>query len=74
MTRKIFISHRHDDADIAKVLAEHLDYWGISSAEVFQTSSAAGGGAIGDHLVDALKQAVSEAKLPNQRHWAESVL
>ncbi len=58
----IFISHRHADKNIAKVINNHLQDWGIPPNNIYQSSSAIGGGPrVGDPLAQDLKEALYRA-------------
>lgn len=61
--RKIFISHRHDDARIASALRKQLQSWGIPEDCIFQSSSNKQSGKIGHSINEGIRQFLEEAKL-----------
>ena len=63
MDRTIFISHRHDDMDIASTLRIHLESWGITSNEIYQSSDSEHGSTIGETIKEDIKNFMSKAKL-----------
>jgi len=60
----VFISHRHADARVAKIVGDFLDERSSHNARVYLSSSAdfSGPGA-GEHLVSALKRELAESDL-----------
>lgn len=61
---KIFISHRHDDKQIADVINNNLQLWGISKNSIYQSSAAGGGGpTFGEDLNENLRNALDEAEV-----------
>jgi len=63
MGTSIFISHRHDDRDIATVFSKHFQKWNVPQEEIFLSSDPKAGVAIGEPLRPQLKQALAEARL-----------
>jgi hypothetical protein len=63
MSSKIFISHRHDEKNIADIINKHLQMWGIPKNEIFQSSDSRSGTRIGGKLTDVLKNALSKTNL-----------
>lgn len=62
MEKNIFISHRHDDQQIASALRKQLLTWGIPEKCIFQ-SSAKGGPRFGEPIKDEIKSFLSKANL-----------
>ena len=63
LNTKIFISHRHDDAEIAKGLRNILEDWGVRAEEVFVSSDARGAGPLGANVREVLMKAAASTKL-----------
>lgn len=63
MEPRIFISHRHNDSEIADVLREHLLLWGLPRASIWQSSALTGGPAIGQRLTDQLLTTLRDSQL-----------
>lgn len=63
MSRKTFISHRHSDANIATVIRDHLQLWGLGEKEIFQSSVSTSGPKIGELLTKELSDALATTKL-----------
>lgn len=61
--RNIFISHRHEEKNIADIISKHLQSWGIPRDDIFQSSDAKGGVRIGGKLTEGLKEALSKTSL-----------
>ncbi len=62
MEISIFISHRHTDRQIAEVINNHLQLWGIPQNSIYQSSAAGGTGPkIGGTLTQDLKDALYRA-------------
>lgn len=60
---KIFLSHRHDDKNIADVVRKHLGRWAFDSNQVYQSSAPGLGVTVGDNIFEELKSALYNAKL-----------
>lgn len=60
--RKIFLSHRFTDKQIADVVRRHLGIWGFDNV-IFQASAPGLGPTVGEYITDAIKDALSQAKL-----------
>ncbi len=63
MTRDIFISHRHDDAEIAKVIKKNLEQWAVPSERIFLSSESTSSTMIGEPLDEGVKKALHEARI-----------
>lgn len=60
--RKIFLSHRFADKQIANVVRRHLGIWGFDTT-IFQASAPGHGTRVGEHIADEIKDALHRAKL-----------
>ncbi|MGD9159283.1 MAG: hypothetical protein PVG39_12800 [Desulfobacteraceae bacterium] len=63
MESKIFICHRHDEKQIAKVINSHIQDWGIRRNDIFLSSDFKGGGRIGMELDKELVTKLTESNL-----------
>lgn len=63
MAKQIFISHRHDDHEIASVFSKHFQLWSVPLSSIFQSSDYRASTVIGEPLRPQLRQALSEARL-----------
>lgn len=60
----IFISHRHTDRQIADVISNHLQLWGIGENAIYQFSAATGtSSGIGEYLTQHLRDALHRANI-----------
>ena len=57
----IFISHRHEDKQIADVFRKMFEVWSNAKVEVFQSSYAENAIRIGEKLDDSIKTAIAPA-------------
>jgi hypothetical protein len=57
-----FISHRHDDSQLADIVRRHLVDWGVEDEDIFQSSHCEGGARIGESLNQQLREKLHEAK------------
>ncbi len=60
---KIFISHRHDDSKIASVVSRHLQEWGVSGDDIFQSSDPKRGLTFGNSIKEELQDRLKEVNL-----------
>ena len=58
-----FISHRHDDYQLADIVRKHLVDWGVEDEDIFQSSHSEGGARIGEPLSQQLREKLREAKV-----------
>lgn len=58
-----FISHRHDDDQLADIVRRHLVDWGVEDEDIFQSSHGEGGARIGEPLNQQLREKLREAKV-----------
>jgi hypothetical protein len=58
-----FISHRHDDYQLADIVRKHLVDWGVEHQDIFQSSYSESGARIGESLSQQLREKLHEAKV-----------
>jgi hypothetical protein len=63
MAKLIFLSHRHNDHEIASAFSKNFQTWGVAPEEIFQSSDYQASTVIGAPLKPQLKQALCEARL-----------
>ena len=60
---KIFISHRHDDSNLADIFRTHLNKWTRRDAKIVQTSDPGHSFRIGEPLTNELQNAINSSDL-----------
>ena len=63
MERRIFLSHRHADREIANVIRRHLELWNFPPESIFQSSQPGQGALVGNPLSEEIETALDEAKV-----------
>ena len=58
-----FISHRHDDYQLADLVRKHLVDWGVEDEDIFQSSHCEAGARIGESLNQQLREKLREARV-----------
>ena len=61
-TYEIFLSHRHDDKEVADIIRKHLNKWGFDN-KIFQSSSPGHGVVPGGQIKEDIKEALRQVKL-----------
>lgn len=60
---RAFISHRHEDSEIARVVASHLEDWGVKHDQIFRSTASGGGAPQGGILTEELEEELTKVNL-----------